>query len=206
MRDADTDGTASDGVITGPVGTEGSEIRGSATYKGPAVGKYAVASATDDSYEGGHFTAKATLMVDFDRNLPNVDTPLDADATRGVALSGMIDNFMTGDTARPDWMVNLMVDNDRTDGNLVLPTATLVPAVPEAGAVVPSRMLTTWSTGAAAEGTGTWTAQWYGGVTLDADGDNIVATGAPDAVVGTFNANIGNAARLQGAFGAMQDE
>ena len=38
--------------------------------------------------------------------LPPLETPW------VFRLSGMIDNFMTGDTARPDWMVKLMVDND----------------------------------------------------------------------------------------------
>ena len=182
------------------VHTDGGTIRGSATYSGAAAGKYAVASATADSYEGGHFTADAMLMVNFDAD-EDGDTTTTGDATSGVALSGMIDNFMTGDTARPDWVVNLMVDNDRVNGNAVLPTGTLVPATADT-----SRMLTSWSTGAAATGTGTWMADWYGGVTVNAAGDAIVATGAPDAAVGTFNAAIGTAARLQGAFGVMQDE
>ena len=59
-------GTTTGCPATNAVGTQGSEIRGSATYKGAAAGKYAMASTTDDSYEGGHFTAMATLMVDFD--------------------------------------------------------------------------------------------------------------------------------------------
>ena len=105
------------------VHTSGDTIRGSATYTGAAAGKYATASGTADTYEGGHFTANATLMVDFDADSDGDSTARDTD---GVALSGMIDNFMTGDTARPDWMVNLMVDNDGTDGNPVLPTTTLI--------------------------------------------------------------------------------
>ena len=45
--------------------TSGANLRGSATYKGAAAGKYALASDTADTYEGGHFTADAALMVEF---------------------------------------------------------------------------------------------------------------------------------------------
>ena len=196
-----TDDAFNDGAT---VHTDGEMIRGSATYSGGAAGKYAMASGTADTYEGGHFTANATLMVDFDADLDG-DTTIRT--TDGVSLSGMIDNFMTGDTARPDWMVNLSVDNDGVDGNPMTPTATLIRDPALIGADADNRrMLTSWSTGAAATGTGTWDAQWYGGVTINADGDGIDTVGLPAAVVGTFNANIGTAARLQGAFGAMQDE
>ena len=202
MRDAagaptPTDGEFADGDA---VATSGTTIRGSATYSGAAAGKYAVASATADSYEGGHFTADASLMVDFDADIDaNTGTTPN---TTGVSFSGTIDNFMTGSTARPDWTVRLMVDNDAINGNTVLPTATLV--APATGAGSDARMLTRWSTGAAATGAGTWTAEWFGGVT--AEGTAITSTGAPDAVIGTFSAAIGTAARLQGAFGAMKDE
>ena len=180
------------------VHTSGATIIGSATYKGAAAGKYAVASATADSYEGGHFTANATLMVDFDAD---IDGDTTVRTTDGVSLSGVIDSFMTGSTARPDWSVKLMVDNDASDVNAVLPTATLVAPAGSA-----ARMLTQWTTGAAAKGAGTWAAQWYGGVTFNAAGNAIATRGVPDAAVGTFNAAIGSAARLQGAFGVMKEE
>ena len=45
-------------------------MRGSATYEGAAAGKYATAStAPSATYEGGHFTADATLMVNFDADM-----------------------------------------------------------------------------------------------------------------------------------------
>ena len=91
-------GPAAAGVESeGRATVHGATIRGSATYKGAAAGKYATAS-TADSYEGGHFTAMATLMVDFDAD---PDLPTLRPDRNGVALSGMIDNFMTGDTAAP---------------------------------------------------------------------------------------------------------
>ena len=86
--------------------TLGTALRGAATYTGAAAGKYAMASAAEDMYEGGHFTARATLEVDFDDDLPGPDGV----GKDGVALSGMIDNFMTGDTPRDDWSVTLTAD------------------------------------------------------------------------------------------------
>ena len=80
--------------------TLGTALRGAATYTGAAAGKYAMASAAENMYEGGHFTARATLEVDFDDDLPA------GVGKDGVALSGMIDNFMTGDTPRDDWSVD----------------------------------------------------------------------------------------------------
>ena len=197
-----TDGGFTDGAT---VHTDGATIRGSATYSGAAAGKYATAStAASATYEGGHFTADATLMVDFDADLDGDTT---VRTTDGVSLSGTIDNFMTGDTARPDWMVNLMVDNNDIDGDAVTPTMTLVRNPALTGAAADNRrLLTTWSTGGGATGAGTWTAQWYGGVTLTAPNRTAIDTvGLPAAVIGTFNANIGGAARLQGAFGAMKE-
>ena len=176
------------GANTSGTGADG--LRGSATYKGAAAGKYAIASTSADAHEGGHFTAMATLMMDFDADL----TPVAGDPNdrAGVAISGMIDNFMTGDTSRPDWMLKLMVDDDLDDTNTVLPVASLVDATD-------ARMLTEWSTGGAAKGTGTWTASYYGGATPDGD------TGIPNAAIGTFGASMGSIGRLQGAFGVMKE-
>ena len=50
-------------------GTSGTYLRGTATYEGAAAGKYATASTISAAYEGGHFTADATLMVDFDADM-----------------------------------------------------------------------------------------------------------------------------------------
>ena len=174
--------------------TSGATIRGSATYSGAAAGKYAMASGTADTYEGGHFTAMATLMVDFDADL---DPNTAGNDRSGVAISGMIDNFMTGETARTDWSVALSVDNDADGTNDVLPVASLVGAT---GA----RMLAEWSTGTAQNGTGTWDPTWH-------DGQD-TARGAvhPAAVTGTFNAHIGPGdgavGRIQGAFGANKTD
>ena len=189
--------------------TSGANLRGTATYKGAAAGKYALASDTADVYEGGHFTADATLMVDFDADL----TPAtDANDRNGVAVSGMIDNFMTGSTSRPDWTVKLIADlASGTDG--IQPLGTLVNGF---GGNADSRSMTTeWSTGAAQTGTGTWDPDWWDGV-VGGDIDAATNTAHPLAVTGTFNAHIGGdgtwndgaVGRIQGGFGAnkMMDE
>ena len=179
--------------------TAGTALRGSATYKGGAAGKYAMASATEDMYEGGHFTAMATLMVDFDAD----DTPVAGEPSdrAGIALSGMIDNFMTGDVSRPDWMVELMVDGDNADA------ATGMQPVNNLGSDLDETtvsLATEWSTGSAQTGTGMWDVMFWGGGN-ETNTDN---TSHPAAAVGTFNAHIGTTdaantgavGRLQGAF------
>ena len=206
--------TANEGVgaLRTETSTLGTALRGSANYKGAAAGKYAMASATADVYEGGHFTADATLMVDFDADN---DAAAAGNDRAGIALSGMIDNFMTGATARPGWMVKLMTDaNSATDG--MQPVANLGAAIAatadaDTGTDGVQPVLTTeWSTGGAQMGMGTWTAMFYGGANEAAN------TAHPLATTGTFNAHIGGAGRtgdgavgrIQGAFGAnkMMDE
>ena len=198
------------GVERDNTSTSGANLRGAATYEGAAAGKYAMASSTDDTYEGGHFTATATIEVDFDADTTPLATPDDNDRL-GIALSGMIDNFMTGDVPRDDWMVELMSDNDK-DALGMQPLLALVddPTVDAENDV--TTMTTEWSTGVAQNGTGTWTAVFHGGDnTADdqVDPNHETNTAHPMAVTGTFNAHIGTAdadagavGRLQGAFGA----
>ena len=111
----------------------------------------------------------------------------------------MIDNFMTGDVSRPDWMVKLMADgNATTDG--MQPVANLGSG---SGGGLENALTTEWSTGSAQRGRGRWTAMFHGG------GDAATNTALPTAAIGTFNAHIGTVdadagavGRLQGAFGA----
>ena len=199
------------GVERDNASTSGANLRGAATYKGAAAGKYAMASSTDDTYEGGHFTATATITADFDADTSPLITPDDNDRL-GIALSGQIDNFMTGDVARPDWMVMLMSDNNSTTVGMQ-PLLALVDA-PDA---VPdlTTMTTKWATGGAQNGEGTWTAVFHGGDnTADdqVDPNHETNTAHPMAVTGTFNAHIGTddadtgaVGRLQGAFGANKE-
>ena len=169
--------------------TAGDAFRGSATWKGGAAGQYALPSTTDDTYEGGHFTAMATITADFDVD----DTPDTADNDRaGIELSGMIDNFMTGDVER-SWTVDLMADGDNAaTAEGMQPVNNLAADLDETTV----SLTTEWSMGGAVNATGTWDPTFYHeGDTAPTD-----AT-APMAVTGTFDAS-GDIGRLQGAFGA----
>ena len=77
-------------------------LTGKATYSGPAVGKYAIAGLPN---MGGHFTADASLAVDFE----------DATGTAG-AVSGAVTNFMAGGTAMP-WQVDFSSAALPAEGN-----------------------------------------------------------------------------------------
>ena len=167
----------------------GDTVEGSATYTGGAAGKWAIASTTEDTTEGGHFTATATLGVDFDADL---DPATDANDENGVSFSGTITDFMTGDVSRPNWKVTLTFDGDAgTEGvQPAVPTANL-----DAGMI---EGVSTWTTGGAVDGEGTWNANFYG---------SEAETTHPMAVVGTFNAGIADGAvgRIQGAYGATKE-
>ena len=161
-------------------------VEGSATYTGGAAGKWAIASTTEDSTEGGHFTATATLGVDFDADLEATD---DMNDKAGVSVSGSITDFMTGETSRPSWKVTLTVDNPDVMG---AQTAGSLPQMFPVG-----HATTKWTTGGAVDGTGTWEAMFHG-----SEKDTM----HPTAVVGTFNAAIADGAvgQIQGAFGATK--
>lgn len=162
---------------------------GSATYKGGAAGKWALLSTVDNTGEAGHFTADATLTVDFDADT-TADTP--ANDEIGVMVSGTIDNFMTGDTARPDWSVSLVVD----DGDAATDLAPLT-ELPANVSDTATNLVATWDTGGAVKGTGTWSGTFVG-----AEED----TTHPLAITGEFNAAIaaGVVGRIDGAFGATK--
>ena len=93
LRKADTGYTVH--VFSGSMGdaiTDLGELTGTATYTGPAAGKYSI---YDAGPKGGHFTAEVELKAKF------------GDGTDVGTISGMVDNFM-GDTAGMDtWEVTL---------------------------------------------------------------------------------------------------
>ena len=180
--------------------TSGAALTGKATYEGGAAGKYALPSTTDDTYEGGHFTATATIDADFD--VDNTAVATDTDRS-GIALSGMIDNFMTGDVSR-DWTVKLMVDGN--GNNATTPTPTVMDAVTDLGLVTgngldpaEAKLSTEWSRGTAVKIGGVWSPTFYH-KTAPANGSSV-----PTAVTGTFNA-MGDAGKLEGAFGAIKGD
>ena len=155
------------------------DVSGTATYRGAAAGKYAMQSTTDDSASGGHFTAAATLTADFDANTADVNEEANED---GVSNGGTITDFMTGETSRPNWKVTLNA----------------LETVPvSVGPIMGAAATTTWSTGGAVDGVGTWSANFYG-----AEEDTM----QPTAATGEFNAAIGGGdiARISGAFAATK--
>ena len=166
----------------------GGDLKGSATYKGGAAGKWAMQSTSDDSASGGHFTANATLTANFDANL---NAAAGTNDELGISIGGTINNFMTGDDSRPNWKVTLSYDHTDTDG---------VQPLENVGPINGVRATTKWETGGAVDGKGTWNANFYGAVTGTTD------TGHPTAVVGEFNAAIGGGeiARISGGFGATK--
>ncbi len=86
-----TDLTGADAQLAAP--SDISTLGGTATYTGVAAGKYAINPGLS-SASGGHWTADATLTADF------------GNETAAGTISGMIDNFMAGDTPK-DWSVAL---------------------------------------------------------------------------------------------------
>ena len=84
----------------------------------------------------------------------------------GVSISGTINNFVTGDTSRPNWKVTLSYDNNSDTEGVQLPED-LAPLPVTDGAA-----MTRWTTGGAVPGTGTWNANFYGTekVTLASNG------------------------------------
>ena len=140
-----------------------------ASYMGGAAGKYAILSTTADSAEGGHFTASARIAANFEAG----------DDDDMISIKGTIDDFMTGETARPNWKVTLTVPDFATFAEIDTTTT-------DANAA--------WDTGGAVDGEGTWTANFWG----EGDDDE------PTAITGEFNAEISDIARLAGAFGVTK--
>ncbi len=105
-----TDGEIIDaGPVSFATGTDAAGVtalQGTAKYSGSAAGKYAIYSgAFSERSEAGHFTADATLMVNF------------GDESENGRVSGMIDNFMTEAGAKGDWSVSLALSGaDASDG------------------------------------------------------------------------------------------
>ena len=193
-----------DDATTELAGT-GTELTGSATYMGGAAGKYAMESTIEDTAQGGHFTAMAKFTANFDADADGDSA--DGNDRTGISLTGMIDNFMTGDMAR-DWTVELTYDDNTAATDVASRTTAMESPVALGdimtgactGANTCGVATATWDTGGASEGMGTWTASYYGGKKT---------TDIPTAVAGTFDATIREGvARIIGAFGAtmMMDD
>ena len=160
-----TDGTGEAELLAAPADINA--LGGTATYTGAAAGKYAINPGLSAA-SGGHWTADATLTADWGAE--------DAPGT----ISGMIDNFMSGDTAM-DWSVKL--GETALTGTATFDSATGDPATGD-GAV--------WTIGGV---DGAESGAWSGG--LRAAGDN----GVPTVGTGQFSATHGTVGHIMGAFG-----
>jgi len=149
-------------------------LGGTATYRGSAIGKYALNRGADQYASGGHWTADATLTANFEGG-----------STAGVAgpgtISGEIDNFMAGGEAM-DWSVELESTNITiADGNDF--------SVATDGTV--------WTIGGAdAAAGGMWSGAFHN-LVAPPDGNNV-----PGSVTGEFTATYGAVGHMTGAFGA----
>ena len=154
-----------------------SNVEGTATYRGAAAGKYAMRSVTEDTASAGDFIASVVLAADFDYDDP-ATTNTDED---DFMLSGTISGFESGGTSLGNWEVALSLDSAMQQ----------VESFTTGGTA-------TWSTGGTLNGTGSWSAQLHG----DPGDDNDVL---PAAIIGEFEASIGEVARIRGAYGTVKE-
>ena len=151
-------------------------LGGTATYKGAAIGKYAMNRGADQYATGGHWTADATLTANFED--PDAADPVAA----AGSISGMIDNFMAGGESM-DWSVKLNSADIAvfdTDHDFGLAAAATV-----------------WTAGGAkAAAGGSWEGDFHNQV-APPDGNNV-----PGTVTGEFTATYGAVGHMTGAFGA----
>ena len=151
------------------------EVKGNATYKGPAAGKYVTTTSragvqTDAGV--GHFTADANLTAKFGTS---------AAGTAGT-IKGSVINFMLDDTTPASWRV-MLEEAGLTDDS---PTFTGTTEVNFGGGVTDTE----------GGGAGYWQGSFYN----DDDDDEETA---PGTVSGRFDA-ITNDASVTGAFGATK--
>jgi len=129
-------------------------LQGSATYSGPAVGKFAIQRPLGEA-EAGDFTATAVLEVDF------------GDATAPGTVEGEVNGFMVEGQAK-DWSVALETAQIGTHGTISL------------GGV--NTAFTRWTIGGVeAEPAANWRGQFHD---VDLDSTPTVATGRFDAAHG----------------------
>ena len=134
-----TDGSISAaGVFYGAGTTEANTAfaeGGKATYSGSAVGKYSVHRGAGADNDAGHFTADASLSVNFGAS---------------PTISGMIDGFVGADGQSRDWMVEL---KEQAHASGVWGTTRSDPAE-----------MTVWTmNGDKADAAGEWSGAFYGG-------------------------------------------
>ena len=162
----------------------------SATYEGPAAGLYASRNIVADEADYGKFTAEAELTAHFG-----------AEAGGGARIGGTVDGFAdeNGDSLG-NWTVTLMdrkliatlggIDNrDRDD---TYSNSGFYDAAEAEGDAPPAAR-----TDETAFGGAKGTSDWQGQFTGNRESDDL-----PAAVIGTFNADVGQALAVTGSFAA----
>ena len=162
-------GSTDDSASAGRVANTDYPDAGTATYKGNAVGGYAIHSElAPEKSESGHFTANASLTATF--------------GGTGDKLTGTIDGFMVAEdpdnrptSPRSDWEVTLETTTVNTTSNLFVDGET------------------TWKIGETeAESDGAWQAGLYNqkdGVPSSASGWFQAEHGSSYEMIGAFGAN-----------------
>ena len=158
-------------------------VAGSATYSGGAAGKYALSSATGGTNDAGHFTARATLEADFEKD----------------EVTGTIDQFMA-DGESKDWTVELKKSALFNNGTVIGDPARDgidKTAAPDAADVAQKTVWTIGGTAAAASGV-------WSGALKDTATTKTDTTGVPKVGTGTFYTEYGTAGRMVGGFGVKK--
>ncbi len=183
------------GIDLAPNGTD---LAGSATYKGPAVGQYAIHDPDNGKGDGGEFTATATLRAEFNTRSLNPQS----------GMSGTVDGFRlrsrsgigAGEWRDPagGWSVSL----NRSDW--VTGTVGGSPAYASGAPKghTDNKARTTWTVGGVAGApAGSWVATLYdeSAGTVAEGGDQ---SSHPTSAMGKFQAERGGTHRMVGAFGA----
>ena len=171
------------------------DVSGSATYAGPAAGKFAISNPIGAD-SAGHFTADAMLTATFGA----------VAAPNNGGVTGMLDNFMLNDSEEDaGWSVTLLrtVWGDATSDEAADWT-TQMPATDLAATAYDETMVgTIWSIdGSAADASGSWSASFVDETQGAADdGSNV-----PTSATGTFHSEFGEFVSMVGAFGAERTE
>ena len=162
-----------------------SNLNGTATYQGPAVGHYSFYQPEAGQLRGhsdyGEFTARATLTANF----------TDIGNGNDETVHGIIDQF----DGHPDWTLTLKQRAISSDG--VIPPGTTGDAENAVSWQIEGEAL-------AAPDSGTWEAAFYSNLsaaqrTTDTDRDE---DAVPTGMAGTFEAAYHEAGAIIGAFGA----
>jgi len=150
--------------------TDINALGGTATYEGSAAGKYAINPGLS-SASAGHWTADATLTADW------------GSETEAGMISGMIENFMSGDTAM-DWSVSL--------GETALSGTGTWDSGANSGSETDGDDMV-WTVGGV---DGAESGAWSGGLRAEDDDNNVPTVGT-----GQFTAMHGTVGHILGAFG-----